>query len=500
MKKNIYLIPHSTFWDHFYKISQIPRPSKNEKAICQYVMGLAKDLGLNAEMDRAGGHDFGNIVVKVPASPGYEQAPIVIIQSHLDIVALPEERKNEPLELILDGTILRASGSTLGADNGVAIAIVLTLMTEKEIVHGPLELLFTIDEETGMTGAHALSDSVLSGKYLINIDSEEEDVLTVGCAGGNRTYINMRLVTESPAAGYTPIRLIASGFKGGHSGMEINRGRANAGQLLARLLFVERGNFNFRLVELGWGTVDNAIPSEAFAVVMVKIEQLADLKSALKRWEESFRKEYGSVETNLEITFEEDVNPPDYVLTQVSMTNTLALLVSLPHGAAKMSPDIPGLVETSSNLAVVKMDQRELSISISQRSSTDPSLDWIVSKCEACAILVGANWEHSSRYSGWQPNMQSKLLEVCERSYKSLFGKSPGVSALHAGLECGLIGAKYPDMDMISIGPTIWDAHTPTKAGFRPGVDSGVKGERMDTARMSDFWKFVQAVLKNLAE
>ncbi len=486
-------------WEHFYKLTQIPRPSKNESKVCRYIMTLAKKLGLEATMDNAGGDDFGNIVVKVEASPGYENAPISIIQSHVDIVGLPADKKQQPLDLILDGTVLRAKGTTLGADNGIAVAMALTLMTDPTIIHGPLELLFTIDEETGMTGAHTLSDSVLKGKYLVNIDSEEEGTLTIGCAGGNRTLATLPLEWESVPENYRPVRLNIMGLQGGHSGMEINSGRANAGQLAMRFLFSELKNIDIRLVDIEWGSVDNAIPSEAHVTLVVKAEQLMNLKNAANNWEDIFRQEFGRVETNLRLTIDEGLSAVERVLSERSMLNAVRLLLCLPHGVHTMSVSIPGLVETSSNVAVVKTGKEELTVSISQRSSNAPALEAIIAKFEAGLSLGGASFEQGGCYPGWQPDLGSQLLRVCQDTYIDLFGSEANVVALHAGLECGLIGAKYPDLDMISIGPTIIDAHSPSKPDFQPGIDSDTKGERIDTAQMPQFWAYVMAILKNLA-
>lgn len=487
-------------WDHFYKLTQIPRPSKNEAAVCHYIVNLAKELGYDVRMDQAGGEDFGNIVVKVPPTPGHEDAPIVVIQSHVDIVALPETMRDQPLDLILDGTILRANGSTLGADNGIAVAMALTLMPENDIEHGPLELLFTIDEETGMTGAKNLAPDFLDGQFLINIDSEEDGTLTVGCAGGNRTRLHLAMVTENVPDNAACVRIEVSGLKGGHSGIEINSGRANAGRLLARLLFEETKRLDLHLSGIEWGSVDNAIPSEASAVVFVKMEQLADLKGRLQHWTDTYRQEFGRHDPNIAITLDETIDKPDFVYTKRTMSIALGLLLSLPHGVAKMSSDIDGLVETSANLAIVRSSREAIEISLSQRSSIGPSLDGIITQCEACASLAGATVEHGSRYYGWQPNMDSRLLQICKQVYEEMFDKSPNVVALHAGLECGLIGATYPNLDMISIGPTILDAHAPTKSDFQPGVDSNTRGERIDTAQMPHFWEFFKNTLKRLAQ
>lgn len=486
-------------WDHFYALTQIPRASKNEKAVCEFILNLAEKEGLEASMDNASGQGFGNVIIKVPATPGYENAPTAILQSHVDLVGLPAERHDRPLELILDGDWLRAKGSTLGADNGIGAAIAMAAMTDRSIVHGPLELLFTIDEETGMTGALNLAEDVLQGTMLLNFDSEEEGVLCVGCAGGNRSRIHLPVMTEAVPDGYLAITLAVTGLKGGHSGMEIHKGRANAGKLVTRILYHESPNYDLKLAAINWGSVDNAIPSEAFTTVFIKPEDKSNFEKKVLDWEKIFQSEFTHKEPNLRVTLTETKEKSGFVYTHQSQTKIIQLILSLPHGVAMMSVDIPGLVETSANVAIVKSSPDELYISTSQRSSVAPALDAIIAQAEACAKLAGASIEQGGRYYGWQPNMDSTLLHICAEVYEELFGHKPQVEAIHAGLECGLIGMKYPKLDMISLGPTIRDAHVPTKPDFQPGVDSDTKGERVDVAGMPKFWKYTLAILKRIA-
>lgn len=486
-------------WDHFYKLSQIPHPSGDERDVCRYVYDLARQLGLDAAMDQAGG-DFGNVLVQCPATPGLEKAPVVVFQSHLDMVALPAENKDKPLELFLDGTVLRARGNTLGADNGIAVAIALTLMTGRSIAHGPLELLFTINEEAGMTGVIALSDQILKGRYLINVDTQQEDILTVGCAGVNRSLFQLPLRMDPADKSLAAVRVSVTGGKGGHSGLEINSGRANAGQQLARMLYEESKARPLYLSDITWGNVENAIPSEASAVVLMSPGDVNPVSDALSRWQEILRNEFGNVETALQIKAARSDAFPEFVMGRDLTTRVFSFLLAMPHGVQTMSRDVEGLVETSSNVAVVRTTSSELTVRVSQRSMSDASLDAVITRCEAVGRLAGAKGSHTGKTYGWKPDMASPLLGLCKEAYRQVYGESPKVQGLHGMLECGLIKLKYPHIDMISFGPTILDAHAPTKPGYVNGADADSTGERMDTARMPVFWEFFKTLLLKLAK
>lgn len=486
-------------WNHFYALTQIPRPSKGERTVCRYIYNMAKDLGLEVSMDTTGGNDFGNIIVKCPATPSLEETPIIVLQSHVDIVALPDERKDLPLELILDGTILRARGTTLGADNGIAVAIALCMMTGSAIEHGPLELLFTVNEEAGMTGARMLSENALKGHFLINIDSQQEGALVISSAGGGRSVFQLPVIMEQVIGDVMPVLVSVTGGKGGHSGFEINSGRANVGQLLARILYEALKMTHLRLNDITWGTVDNAIPSEARATILVKPEHLTGMRDRMRTWEKTFMEEYGKHEGPLQVRLGENAELPEFAMSTATTKNVLSFLLALPHGVRKMSSDIGGLVETSSNVASVQTSQAGITVTVSQRSSIGPSLDAVINQCEAVADLAGAGFIHAGRHYGWKPDIESKLLAICRNAHKQIYGTEPEIQALHAMLECGLIKEKYPHMDMISIGPTILDAHAPTKPDYVSGRDSDSTGERIDTAQMPRFWEFVKAILKKSA-
>jgi len=493
-------IEPAEIWNHFYELSQIPHPSGGEQSICWHIYDLAWNLGLDVAMDQAGGTGFGNILVKCPATPGFEQAPVVIIQSHLDMVALPAENKDQPLDLFLDGTMLRARGNTLGADNGIAVAMALTLMTDRSIPHGPLELLFTINEEAGMTGMLALSDQFLKGRFLINVDSQQEDVLTVGCAGVNRTVFQLPLTMGPANKSLGAVRISITGGKGGHSGLEIHSGRANAGQQLARMLYEVAKTLPLYLADISWGTVDNAIPSEAHAVILIQPEDGNPLQEALVRWQATLQEEFGKVETALLIEMADCETCPESALGSDLTTRVLAFLLVLPHGVSTMSRDVEGLVETSSNVAVVQTAPAELTVRVSERSMSDASLDAVMTRCEAAGCLAGAQVTHVGKTYGWKPDLASPLLELCRDAYQQVYGEFPKVQGLHGMLECALIKSKYPHMDIISFGPTILDAHAPTKADFECGVDSDSPGERIDTACLPRFWEFVKILLVELAK
>jgi len=487
-------------WDHFYRLSAIPHPSGGERALCFHVLALAKQLGLDASMDEAGGDGFGNVLVQCPATPGWEKAPVVVLQSHLDMVALPAEKRGRPLALFLDGSMLRARGTTLGADNGIAVAMALTLMTDREIAHGPLELLFTVNEEAGMTGVRALSDRLLKGRFLLNIDSQQQEVLTVGCAGVNRSLLKLPLAMGTVDRGLAAVRIGVTGGKGGHSGLEINSGRANAGRELARILYEESKVRFLQLAEVSWGTVDNAIPAEAWAVVLIQPGDWNALQEALSRWERVLQEEFGSAEGRLAVEAARQETLPEAALGRDPTTQLLSFLLVLPHGVQTMSREVEGLVETSANVAVVRTGPDELTVNVSQRSMNDASLDAVMTRCEAVGRLGGAQVAHQGKTYGWKPNMASPLLGLAQEAYRQVYGEAPKVQGLHGMLECALIKGKYPHIDMISCGPTIWDAHAPTPEDFVCGVDSAATGERIDTARMPRFWEFLKTLLGRLAK
>jgi len=470
-------------WHYFYEISQIPRESKNEAKAAEYIMNVAKQLGLKHKQDEA-----GNVLVSKPASPGKENSPTIVLQGHLDMVC--EKNKDtvhdfskDPIELIRDGEFIRAKGTTLGADNGIGIAAMLAIMEAKDIEHPPLEFLFTVDEETGLTGASALEKGFLTGKIMINCDSEEDNALYVGCAGGKDTEIFLSMELDKPPFGYSPYRIKVTGLKGGHSGLDIHLGRANAIKLMTRLLWnllIEE--VDFRLFHIDGGSKHNAIPRECEVRLIVK--DVEGLKNVINSFKETVAKEYEGIEDNIQIVITEDEEKPLKVLETNFQEKFICLLYSIPHGVIKMSQHIPGLVETSTNLATVKVIDLTLKIGTSQRSSVKSEINDIANQVKACGVLAGAKVKQGAGYPGWTPNMDSEILKLMKATYKELFGEVPEVKAVHAGLECGIIGEKFPGLDMISYGPTIIGAHSPD--------------ERVNIKSVEKFWKLLTGVLKKL--
>lgn len=445
-------------WKYFAEFSRIPRCSKHEAAASRFVVDVARQLGLSAKQD-----PFGNVVVKKPATAGREQAPSVCLQGHLDMVCekAPDKTHDfakDPIALVRRDNALTADGTTLGADNGIAVATNLAIMEEQSLRHGPLEFLFTVDEETGLTGAHHLQPGCIDSRILLNLDSEEEGALYIGCAGGRDTIGTWRVEFEAAPTAYSPIEVIVSGLRGGHSGLEIDKGRGNALKLLARVVRAF-GDTGGRLAWLEGGNKRNAIPRDARAIVyvpdIVKSAQLVD------HWSGVFRAELASVEPHLTVKATRHAEADGRVLPLPLQTRLIQALSALPHGVVKMSADITELVETSTNLAVVTMDRASVSVATSQRSSVASETDDIVSTVRTIFEMAGASVEQSDGYPGWKPDVHSPILKTAVATYKTLFGKEPAVKAVHAGLECGIIGEKFPGIDMVSFGPTLEGVHSP---------------------------------------
>ncbi len=456
-----------SIWSHFDEILTIPRGSKEEDGMRAFVVGIAKRNGLECNVDA-----IGNVVVGKPGTAGQEDAPTTILQAHLDMV----NEKNSDVDFdfatdairpVLEGEYLTADGTTLGSDNGIGVATMLAIMEATDLVHGPLEFLFTIDEETGLTGAAELDPTLLSGKVLINLDSEEEGTLTVGCAGGADTDLTLALESAPAPESTAALNVKLSGLNGGHSGVDIHLQRGNAVHLLARMLHSAAGHSTL-LAAIDGGNKHNAIPREAWATVVVPRGSAEDFRTRLDAGFERVKAEYSAPDPGMKMSVTE-ADLPSGVWTAEASARALRLLVALPHGVVAMSNDIPGLVETSTNLAAVKSANGTLTVLMSSRSSVASRMDWIRMRIEAVAALAGAEVEHHDGYSGWQPNLDSKLLDVVRSVHTRVLGFEPGVQAIHAGLECGLIGDMIPGMDMISIGPQIEFPHSPNE---RVKVDS----------------------------
>jgi dipeptidase D len=471
-------------WKYFAEISKIPRGSKNEKKISDYVVETAKKLGLEAKRDKV-----LNVLVRKPASPGRENTPMVCLQGHLDMVCEKNKDKvhnfeKDPLDLVVNGNYLMANGTTLGADNGIAVATNLALMEDKSAVHGPLEFLFTVDEETGLTGANNLQQGFVASKILMNLDSEEEGELYVGCSGGKDTTGIWKTSYESIDLKYAPAIVKVKGLKGGHSGLEIDKGRGNSLKLLNRVL-IELDKLGVRISTLEGGNKSNAIPREAEAVVYVPNKKLNNASAVVSQYNSILREELSTVEPDLAILIEEvKGKKKGKVLKKAIQKKILQTISALPHGVMKMSADIKGLVETSTNVAIIKTDAKSVTLITSQRSSVASEIDDIVHTVASILQLGGADAETSDGYPGWKPNMDSKILKIARETYKDLTGKKPEVKAIHAGLECGIIGEKYPGIDMVSFGPTLEGVHSPD--------------EKMHIDTVEKFWNFLLAILKNV--
>ncbi len=486
MKQAIEGLEPRLLWEHFYQLAQIPRCSKHEEKAREYVIAVAERNQLEYKTDAV-----GNVVVKVPATPGKENTPIVVLQSHLDMVCeknkdVDHDFSKDPIELVRDGEWITANGTTLGADNGIGAAAMLAVMESKDVVHGPLELLFTIDEETGLTGASGLDDSMLEGRILLNLDSEEDGVIYIGCAGGRDTEFFLKRDNQAPSSGFVPVKVLVTGLQGGHSGLNIHEGRGNAIKLLTRMLWNLRETIDFQLAEIDGGNKHNAIPRECDAILFVNPNDVDTVKSVASQYEAIYQQEYQFVEKGIRIQVStEGFDVPDAVVSKELRDNLLNMLYAMPHGVMAMSLAVPGLVETSTNLAVVKTTDTQISILTSQRSSVTSRLDEICEMVRAVGELVGADIRQGNGYPAWQPNPDSELLKVAKAVHQELFGKEPEVKAIHAGLETGIIGAKFPGMDMISFGPTIEGAHSPDERVHIPAVEK--------------FWKFLTAILQQFA-
>jgi dipeptidase D len=470
-------------WKAFAELSKIPRPSKHEAAAAAYVVQQARKLGLECVQDEA-----GTVVVRKPASKGLEHKPMVCLQSHLDMV--PEKRPDkrhdflkDPITLVRRDNMMMADGTTLGADNGVGVATSLAIMADASLTHGPLEFLFTIDEETGLTGAHNLQPGFLQSKILLNLDSEEEGELYVGCSGGRDTMGTWPLDTQPAPAGAVGLEIKVGGLRGGHSGLEIDKGRGNAIKILNRAV-MKVAALGGRLARIDGGNKRNAIPRDAVALMFVPKKQLALAKAAVAALNDICRAELASVEPSLEVSAA-PVRGRGKVLRKGLQKKLTMALAGLPHGVIKMSADIPGLVETSTNVGVITTDKKGISVATSQRSSVASEIGDIAYTVCAVFELGGAIVAGSDGYPGWKPNLDSPILKQAIETYKRLFGKEPAVKAVHAGLECGIIGEKYPGMDMVSFGPTLEGVHSPD--------------EKIHIDTVQKYWDFLLALLKNVS-
>lgn len=469
-------------WHYFEQLCSYPRPSKKEQKVVQYVLNAIKELGLEYEQD-----SFGNILVKKPATPGYENRKKVCLQGHLDMVCeknsdVQHDFENDPIQPFIDGDWVKAKGTTLGADNGIGVAAALAVMASKDIQHGPLEFLFTLDEETGLTGASNLKPGFVTAEILLNLDSEEDGSFYIGCSGGKDTEGKFFYKKENVPTDSLGYKIKVTGLKGGHSGLDIHLGRGNAIKILGRLLWNLQNQFDIRLAKIEGGSKRNAIPREAFAEIVVSKSKADELEGFVNYYNTVVKSENATVEPNLKVEFER-TNLPEFVIDKSTQMNLLNALYALPHGVIKMSADLPDLVETSTNLATITFDD-EIIVGTSQRSSVESEKEDVVVMNRCVFLLANAEVKHGDGYPGWKPDVNSEILKVMKDVYKNLYGKEPEVKAIHAGLECGIIKEKYPTMDMISFGPTIMGAHSPD--------------EKVQISTVQKFYNLLLEVLKNI--
>ncbi len=469
-------------WKYFAEIARVPRCSKHEEKMTKYVLETAKRLGLTAKADR-----MGNVVARKPASPGRERARSVALQGHLDMVCEKNKEtvhdfSKDPIELVRKGNFLMANGTTLGADNGIAVATNLAIMEDRSLVHGPLEFLFTVDEETGLTGASNLGGDFLESRTLLNLDSEEEGAIYVGCSGGRDTMGTFKAAFDAAPAGSTPGLLKVTGLKGGHSGLEIDKGRGNAVKLMNRaLLALEPAGV--RLAGIEGGDKHNAIPRETEASVYLPAKRWDEAVKLVQQFERTVKAEYKTVDPALAVTLTPVKGGRKGKVFKRALQQKLHRAVSaLPHGVIQMSADITGLVETSTNVAAIHTSARAVTIATSQRSSVASELDEVCETVRAVLELAGAAAATSDGYPGWKPNLQSPILKTAKATYEAMYGKTPHVKAIHAGLECGIIGERVPGMDMISFGPTLEGVHSPD--------------EKITIDTVEKFWNFLLGILK----
>ena len=471
-------------WELFDAITQVPRPSKKEGRIIEYLVDFAQSHQIEYRKDA-----IGNVVMRKPATAGFEAHPTIVLQAHMDMVCeknsdVEFDFEHDAIRTRIDGEWVKAEGTTLGADCGIGMAAALAVLIDPDVQHGPVEALFTVDEETGLTGAFELGEEMLTGKYLINLDSEDEGELFIGCAGGIDTLATFRYTMEPAPKNYAFFRVDVSDLLGGHSGDDIDKGRVNSNKTVARLLWDGMQSCELRLSYFSGGNLRNAIPREAYAIFGVPERYKTEFLKRYRLFAADLENEFRFREPNFKITLNE-MPSVDEVLDAKTQFGLIYSLVGVPNGVIAMSFAVPGLVETSTNLASVKFEGDDrIVVTSSQRSSVESAKTYVMQMVESVFALAGADVAHSDGYPGWTPNPQSKLLEVTAESYKRLFGTEPKVRAIHAGLECGLFLEKYPDLEMVSFGPTLRGVHSPD--------------ERLEIATVDKFWRLLAEVLRTL--
>ena len=482
--KNIKDLEPKVVFKYFSEILQIPRPSKKEEKIIAYLEEFAKNKQLEYKKDKA-----GNVVIYKPATKGLENMESIVLQSHVDMVCeknsdVVHDFLKDAIPAYVDGDWLKARGTTLGADNGIGVAFELAVLSDNSIKHGPIECLFTVDEETGLTGANELEKGMFTSKTLINLDSEDEGEIFIGCAGGIDTLVKFHYTKKAPKANSVAYKITIKGLKGGHSGDDINKGRGNSNKILNRLLYLASDEYKIRLAEFNGGNLRNAIPREASSTIVIPGYKKNNFAEFCENYLKTVKKELHNSDPDINIECIK-TELPDFIINKKMQKKLINALYGCPNGVMKMSTDIKDLVETSTNLASIKFVKDEkILISTSQRSSIESAKYDAANMVKSVFTLAGAEVWYSEGYPGWKPNPDSKIVTIVKDSYKKVFSSNPKIKAIHAGLECGLFLKKYPDLDMVSIGPTIKDAHSPD--------------ERLNIEDTLKFWKLLLEVLQNI--
>ncbi len=469
-------------WKYFDEIRKIPHESRHEGPLGDYLISVADKFNCKSRRD-----SVGNIIIEIPATKRYENAPIVVLQGHQDMVCeknsdVDHDFSKDPIKVKIEGDWVTAEGTTLGADNGIGVAAGLALLEDDSVIHGPLELLFTVDEETGLNGANNLTPDFVKGRILLNLDSEESGAFFVGCAGGADTEITFKLNRKDSASG-SVYKISLSGLRGGHSGLDIDKGRGNATKFLTRMLY--KTKIPFELISIEGGNKHNAIPREAFAFIAISDDKADELKNEIENRFKAITFEFKVVEKNVKWNMEK-ADAEATPMQKEEQEKLLDLILAIPHGVIEMSQEIENLVETSTSLAIVKSKGNEASLYSSSRSSIDSAIEAVRTTIEAIGNLADAHVDQKEGYPGWAPNLDSKLLKTMKEIHKEVTGKNPEILAIHAGLECGIIGEKCPGMDMISFGPDLENPHSPD--------------ERVHIGSVEDFWKLLAKTLEALAQ
>jgi dipeptidase D len=485
MSVNLSDLNPSGLWKNFESLCNIPRPSKKEGKIIEFMKNWGENLGLETTVD-----NIGNVIIRKPATKGMEDKKGVILQGHLDMVPqknsdTEHDFEKDPISAHIEGEWVTAKGTTLGADNGIGVAAAMSVLESKDLVHGPIEGLFTIDEESGLVGALSLKPGLLKGAILLNLDAEGEGELYVSCAGGTFANVSFKYSEESVPANSKAYKLNLTGLKGGHSGIDLILGGGNANKLIFRFMRHADKNFGLRLVEVNAGSLINAIPREAFATVVIDSDKASNFETSLKEFENTYKNELESVEPHLSFTCE-SIELPLTVIDADTQSRLFNAIYACPNGIIRMSKDMEGLIETSTNLSIVKSTDQTIEIQCFLRSSVDSAKDDLENMVESVFQLAGFDILFHGRFPGWKPNMDSEILHIMQDIYNKKWKKIPKTLGIHGGLECGIIGSKYPQLDMISFGPTIRFPHSPD--------------EKVNIESVGKFWDFLVETLKNIPE